>query len=252
VLFLVVVATSAGAERASPRSGDELVSTVLSRCGDMGCVKENVLEYLDNILGIQTDARTFKNIDNAIFKRAARVLETQEFRLKVPEILAENTEIVYNPNSGLDVVTDENESRGLLKKKLLLPFLLLFKLKKQLLLPIYVALVSLKAFKALILSKLAILLVLGFIIYQLCMKSGMPMPMMSLGPAPEPPAPLYGPPAPGASTYPPNSYEPNWEPNNGGPYSRVWTGAGTDAHSVAYSAYYPGASSSSGPSTSHP
>lgn len=57
---VLVVAVTAGAERVSPRSGDELVSTVLSRCGDIGCVKENVLEYLDNVLGIQTDARSAK------------------------------------------------------------------------------------------------------------------------------------------------------------------------------------------------
>ncbi|KAF7279537.1 DUF1676 domain-containing protein Osi20 [Rhynchophorus ferrugineus] len=248
---VLVIATVAIAERATPRSGGELVDSVLSRCGDMRCVKENVLEYLDNVLGLQTDARSAKDIDAAIFKRAARVLQTQEFRMKVPSVIAEGTDIVYNPDSGLDIVTDENESRGILKKKLLFPILLLLKLKMKLLTPILLALTSLKALKALILSKLAILLVLGFIIYQLCAKSGMPMPMMTMAPA-EPPMTAYGAPAPGPSTAPPSSYEPGWEPNTGGPYARVWT-ASNDAQNLAYSAYYPGSSSSSsGSSTSRP
>lgn len=123
--------------------------------------------------------------------------------------------------------------------------------------PIFVALIGLKATKALILSKLAILIVIGFIAYQFLGKSGklgtlivlkkkytdyfisgMPMPMMSMAPA-EPPAPLYGPPS-APST--PSSYEPSWDSHNGGPYQRVWTGS-NDAQSMAYSAYYPGSSS---------
>ncbi|XP_060528804.1 uncharacterized protein LOC132703509 [Cylas formicarius] len=250
VAVLAVIGTI-GAQDFGPRSGDELVSKVLGTCGDMMCVKRNVLEYLDNVLDIQSDARNAKNIDAAIFKRAARVLQTQEFRLRVPHAIADSTDIVYNPVTGLDVAVDgnANESRGLLKKKLLLPFLLLLKLKMKLLMPIFVALASLKAMKALILSKLAIVLVLGFIIYQLCAKSGMPMPMMTMAPA-EPPNPLYGPPAP--TTAPPSSYEPSgWEPNSGGPYSRIWTGSNSDAQSLAYSAYYPG-SSTVGSSTSRP
>lgn len=64
-------------------------------------------------------------------------------------------------------------ARGLgLKKKLLLPILLLFKLKTKILMPIFVALIGLKATKALILSKLAILIVIGFIAYQFLGKSG--------------------------------------------------------------------------------
>jgi len=79
------------------------------------------------------------------------------------------------------------------------------------------------------------------------------MPMMTMSPAPaEPPMSLYGAPAPGPSTAPPSSYEPGWEPNTGGPYSRVWSGS-NDAQNMAYSAYYPGSSStSSGSSTTRP
>ncbi|CAG9817452.1 unnamed protein product [Phaedon cochleariae] len=222
----------------TPQSGDELVSSVLDNCIDMACVKQNVLGYLDNINGLTSDPRNAKNIDAAIFKRAARFLKTHEFRFKVPEAVLDQTEVIYNPKSGLDILTKETEeeSRGLgLKKKLLFPVLLLLKLKMKLLMPLFVALIGLKATKALILSKLAIVIVLGFIVYQFLGKSGMPMPM-SMMPL-EPPAPLYG--VPGPSTAPPSSYEPGWEPNQGGPYQRVWNG-NSDAQSMAYSGYYPG------------
>lgn len=63
-------------------------------------------------------------------------------------------------------------ARGILKKKLLLPVLLLLKLKMKALMPILVAIIGIKAIKALILSKLAITLVLGFLIYNLVMKKG--------------------------------------------------------------------------------
>lgn len=42
----------------------------------------------------------------------------------------------------------------------------------------------------------------------------------------------------------PDSYDPTWNQDNGGPYSRVWTSAsnsnsGDSSHNLAYSAYYP-------------
>ncbi|XP_057652290.1 uncharacterized protein LOC130891508 [Diorhabda carinulata] len=245
-LFAVYVTGQGG-----PRSGDELVSTVLDNCIEMDCVKQNVLGYLNNVLHIQSDVQNTKNLDAAILKRVRRVLDTHEFRLRVPEPILEQTDIVYNPKNGLDIVSNDasNEARGLgLKKKLLFPILLLLKLKKNLLQPLFIKLSLIKATKALILSKLAIIIVIGFVAYQLLGKSGMPLPMMSMAPA-EPPAPLYGaPPAP--SPAPPSSYEPGWEPNTGGPYQRVWTVSNEPAQNLAYSAYYPGSSASS--STSRP
>lgn len=136
-------------------------------------------------------------------------------------------------------------ARGdLLKKKLLLPVLLLLKLKMKALMPIFVAMIGLKAMKALILSKLAITIVLGFIVYQLVMKkSAMPMmPMMT-----ESPMTAYGAPLPSSS---PSSYDPSsWEPSatSGGPYSRVWEPSSSGS-SLAYSSYYPSSSSASGSS----
>lgn len=60
----------------------------------------------------------------------------------------------------------------MMKEKMLLPLLLLVKLKLKALTPIMVALVSMKALKALILSKISILLVLGFLAAQLFKKAG--------------------------------------------------------------------------------
>ena len=137
--------------------------------------------------------------------------------------------------------------RGLLKKKLLFPILLLLKLKMKALMPILVAIIGLKAMKALILSKLAITIVLGFLISQLLKKKGMDMPMAMMPMMPAEPMTAYGAPAPGTTQAPPSSsYDPaSWEPaSSGGPYSRIWDPS-TSSHSLAYSSYYPSSSSSS-------
>lgn len=119
------------------------------------------------------------------------------------------------------------------KDKLFLPLLLLMKLKLKVVMPILLALVSLKATKALILSKIAIKLVLGFLIYNLIQKlGGMKMNMVPM-PAPVP-ATEYGVPSTTASSYDPSS----WEPMSGGPYAR-W-----DSQNLAYSSYHPSSSSS--------
>lgn len=105
------------------------------------------------------------------------------------------------------------------------------KLKLKVVMPILLALVSLKATKALILSKIAIKLVLGFLIYNLIQKlGGMKMNMVPM-PAP---AAEYGVPSTTASSYDPSS----WEPMSGGPYAR-W-----DSQNLAYSSYHPSSSSS--------
>lgn len=115
-----------------------------------------------------------------------------------------------------------------LKKKLLLPALLLLKLKLKAILPLFTAIIGIKAFKALILSKLAISLVIGFIAYNLLKK-----------PAAATPAVETSSPAAPASSYDPSSWEPSAA--SGGPYARVWD---PSAQNLAYSAYYSGAASS--------
>jgi hypothetical protein len=137
-------------------------------------------------------------------------------------------------------------ARGLLKKKLLLPILLLLKLKMKALMPILVLLSSIKALKALVISKIALLVVAGFAFLQVFKKLGgspMPMPMMPMMPMEMTPAPAYGaPPAPQMPSYnpapPTNSYGPaesSWEPSpaSSNSYSKVY-----DAHQLAYKGYY--------------
>lgn len=121
------------------------------------------------------------------------------------------------------------------------------------LMPVIVSIVGLKAMKALFLSKLAITLVLGFLIFQLVKKAGMKMAMNPMQPMPSPPpSSEYGAPIPSAS--PLSSYEPisssSWEPSNAQYNSRVWESpSATSSHGLAYSAYY-GQPSYSAPSYS--
>lgn len=74
--------------------------------------------------------------------------------------------------SALITNNDLFAARGIIKKKILFPMLLLLKLKMKALMPILVALIGVKAMKALILSKLAIAIVLGFVVMQLLNKKG--------------------------------------------------------------------------------
>lgn len=86
--------------------------------------------------------------------------------------------------------------------------------------------IGIKAMKALIMSKLALTLVIGFIAYNMFKKPAAPAAGME------------------ASTAAPSSYDPNsWEPSatSGGPYARIWD---PSAQNLAYSAYYSGGSSS--------
>ncbi|CAH2059288.1 unnamed protein product, partial [Iphiclides podalirius] len=244
------------------RSSDDLLDSVISDCFEasspMSCLKGKVLSFLDTNLGVRTEsARAFDegNIDKAIFDRVGRILNANEFRFQLPEFLFQGAEVSYRADRGLDVdfpeeKSENGEARGILKKKLLLPVLLLLKLKLKALMPILVTIIGIKAVKALILSKLAITLVLGFLIYNLLMKKGA-MPMM-MTPTEAPPAPQYGPPAnqygpPSTPAAPQDSYSPQWEPSGSGPYSRVW-----DPSQLAYSSYYPGDSSASAASNQSP
>ncbi|XP_045506518.1 uncharacterized protein LOC123702771 [Colias croceus] len=236
------------------QTSDDLLNSVVSDCfsadSPMSCLKVKVLSFLDTKLGVTGEsARALdeKNIDKVIFDRVGRILSTNEFRFQLPEFLFESAEVSYRADRGLDVdfpeSSENGEARGILKKKLLLPVLLLLKLKMKALMPILVTIVGIKAVKALILSKLAITLVVGFLVYNLIMKKGA-MPMM-MAPATEgPPAAQYGPPAsqygpPSTPAPPSDSYGPQWEPSSSGPYSRVW-----DPSQLAYSSYFPGESSS--------
>ncbi|XP_012255531.2 uncharacterized protein LOC105685748 [Athalia rosae] len=244
-LILIAVVASASASQ-------DFLSTSLNRCIDAdswsSCLKSEVLGYLDGKLGTTTEARSLDTVDEAIVSRTFKYLKSFDYGIDIPFV---DASLKYRPSrslADLDVVFKDNEvatsqARGLLKKKLLLPFLLLLKLKLKALMPIFVAIIGLKALKALVLSKLAILLVVGFIAVQFFKKGGMGAPMgMSMDAA----SSIYGAPPTPSST---SSYDPanTWDGN--GPYSRVWTPTnGVEAQNLAYN-YYSGSSSPSASSS---
>lgn len=138
---------------------------------------------------------------------------------------------------------------GMMQDKMLMPLMMMMKMKMKMLTPIMMALVSMKATKALILSKVAIMLVLGFLVKEFLKKSGIPslLPIHLPGmPGPEPsttasPPHMYGPPQ-SSGGY--GGSESSWEPASS--YS---SGHSSDsAHSMAYNSYLP--SSTSGSSSS--
>ncbi|XP_059610869.1 uncharacterized protein LOC132257847 [Phlebotomus argentipes] len=232
-------------------SGEELIDSITSDCfsGDtFKCLKGRVLCYLDTTLGVtERTSRAFEddNVDRAIFDRVSRVLATSEFRMALPQTFFGQAVLTYRPDEGFNFLVPQERARnGDLKEKLLIPILLLMKLKQKIVLPIVLGLIHLKAVKAWVMSKLAITLVLGFLLHQLLKKKGLlPMPMTMMPMPPPEPAPVYGAPAP--TPAPASSYGPSsWEPTNGGPYSRIWEPS-SDSHQMAYSAYYPSSSSSS-------
>ncbi|XP_075144498.1 uncharacterized protein LOC142219388 [Haematobia irritans] len=227
-------------------SSEELISSIVDDCfhaNAMHCLKEKVLTYLDTVTGVDEDvsgrALSDDVVDKVITDRVARILNTNEIRVQLPETVFANSVLSYRADRGFDLEIPQNEARGENKKdKSFLPLLLLMKLKMKVVMPILMGLIGLKAFKALILSKIAIKLVLGFLIYNIVQKlGGMKMTMMPM--MPPMPAAEYGVPTTTASSYDPSS----WEPSNGGPYAR------SDAQYMAYHSYQPSSSSSS--SNSH-
>lgn len=146
------------------------------------CLKHRMLSYLDGKLGTTTEARSLETVDEAIVARTVKYLKSFNYEVDLPFVEAS---LKYRPGrslADLDIEFKDNDvatsqARGLLKKKLLLPFLLLLKLKLKALMPIFVAIIGLKALKALVLSKLAILIVIGFVALQFFKKGGMMMPM---------------------------------------------------------------------------
>lgn len=131
---------------------------------------------------------------------------------------------------------------GMMQDKMLMPLMMLMKMKLKMLMPIMMALVSMKATKALIISKVAIVLVLGFLVKEFLKKSGgIPgLPLHIPGfPGSEPSStaaapPMYGPPQ--SSGYESSS---SWEPTGYSSHSS------DTAHSMAYNSYLPSSSSSS-------
>ncbi|KAK3918826.1 DNA-directed RNA polymerase II subunit RPB1 [Frankliniella fusca] len=267
----------------------------------MSCLRVKVLSYLDTVVGAGAapsaaevvsaraleDGSADARLDKMIVSRVSRYFKSHEFRVNLPEMLFEEGGVLsFRPAQGVDGIemsfpSDQEEGaaqgrallsqgtkkkrRGLLlKKKLLLPALVLLKLKLKALQPIFMALIGVKALKALIMSKVALTLVLGFLLVQLLKKFGMmaPMgmgmdasttmaPMTAYGPpAPipsyGPPQPTYGPPQPSYGPPPQPSYGPptnSYGPPASGPAS---TSPASSSPSSYEPSWTPSASDSAG------
>ncbi|CAB3367746.1 Hypothetical predicted protein [Cloeon dipterum] len=265
-------------------SGDNLLSDIMNQCfqslnlESMTCMRVRVLMYMNQLMARQPqfhphmlerkdngplpdavprDEAADEKLDQMIATSVARYAKSHVFQVQLPETLFQGVQLTFNPSTfDLDYKFPATtarmskgmaEARGILKKKLLLPVLLLLKLKMKALMPILVLISSIKAVKALVISKIALLVVVGFVFMQLCKKLGgggmMPPAMMPAMPemTPAPPSAGYGaPPMPyNAPSAPQNSYGPaetSWEPTaaaSSNSYSRVY-----DAHQLAYKSYY--------------
>lgn len=248
LIFLVVSASS---------SNTDFLSKSLNKCVTADswtlCLKHEVLSYLDDKLGTATEVRSLNTIDEAILTRTLKYLKQYNYNIDMPFLEAN---LKYRPSRSLtdfdiefktnDIAYDE--ARGILKKKLLLPVLLLLKLKMKAIMPIFVAIIGLKAMKALILSKLALFVVIGFIALQFFKKNGMTSPMGMTMEIPSPTSAYGAPPQPTTTS----DYGPvnTWDGN--GPYSRIWTPTNSaDAQNLAYNYYSTSSTSGSNNQNSH-
>lgn len=121
-VVLAVVACQArslDSEIGAPRigSGDELLSSIIDECFGAAsateCLKVKVLTYLDTVLGYsEQSARAFssENIDKVIFDRVGRVINRNEFKMRLPEFIFQGAEVSYRADKGLDVNFDDEET----------------------------------------------------------------------------------------------------------------------------------------------
>lgn len=90
-------------------SGDELVSSIVNECLDgetMPCLKGKVLTYLDTQLNIDEQyERSFgkSDIDDKIYNRVSRLLNTKEFRVQLPETFFDNAVLSFRSDRGIDI-----------------------------------------------------------------------------------------------------------------------------------------------------
>lgn len=87
-------------------NGDELVSSILNNCFDMDCLKGNVLSYLNTMVNERPESGRSLNtadVDEAIFNRIGKVLNTYEFKFPLPETFFHKSQITYRADRGLDV-----------------------------------------------------------------------------------------------------------------------------------------------------
>ncbi|XP_025194603.1 uncharacterized protein LOC112594162 [Melanaphis sacchari] len=255
----VAVAVAGVAVAAADRPVDGLLDRVLDRCslgpGAVGCLKGNVLEFLRD--GRAADADD-GDVDAELVRAAGAYIERRVNEPTVPAVRParamdnDAAPAAASAAATAAAATTTTTARadmemGMMQDKMLMPLMMMMKMKLKMLMPIMMAIVSMKATKALVLSKVAIMLVLGFLIKEFLKKSGIPgLPIHLPGfPGPSEPSstsappPMYGPPQ--SSSYESSS---SWEPTGYSSHSS------DSAHSMAYNSYQPSSSSGSSASLS--
>lgn len=83
----------------------------------MHCLKEKVLNYLDTVTGIEEEVsgRAFDDdvIDKVITDRVARILNTNEIRVQLPETFFAQSVVTYRADRGFDMEVPEVEGEWL-------------------------------------------------------------------------------------------------------------------------------------------
>ncbi|XP_022165729.1 uncharacterized protein LOC111030508 [Myzus persicae] len=255
VVVLAAVALAVAGVAVADRPVDGLLDRVLDRCslgpGAVGCLKGNVLEFLRD--GRAADVQADGDVDAELVRAAGAYIERRVNEPSLPvtapvrDARAMDNEAAPAAAAAAAAGTTTTTARadmemGMMQDKMLMPLMMMMKMKLKMLMPIMMALVSMKATKALVLSKVAIMLVLGFLLKEFLKKSGIPGLPLHLPGFPgsaEPsstsgPPPMYGPPQ--SSGYESSS---SWEPTGYSSHSS------DSAHSMAYNSYQPSPSSSS-------
>lgn len=99
-------------------NSDDLISTIVEKCfhaNAMHCLKEKVLNYLDNVAGVEeaVSGRAYDDnvLDKVIVDRVARILNTNEFRVQLPQTIFANSVLSYRVDRGFDLEIPQNEGK---------------------------------------------------------------------------------------------------------------------------------------------
>lgn len=110
-LFFVASVNAAAIENAvaEPRmqSSEDLISNIVDNCfnaNGMHCLKEKVLTYLDTMAGVEEEvsgrALSDDVMDKVITDRVARILNTNEIRVQLPQTLFNGDVMTYSADRG--------------------------------------------------------------------------------------------------------------------------------------------------------
>lgn len=105
-------------------TSDDLISTIVEKCfhsNAMHCLKEKVLNYLDNVAGVGGESpsgRAYDDnvLDKVIVDRVGRILNTNEFRVQLPETLFASSVLSYRVDRGFDLEIPQNEGNKVKEK----------------------------------------------------------------------------------------------------------------------------------------